>query len=329
MTIREYVYSKAVTCCFIGIGLVTAGVIIIAGGGGWRLVLMWECLGLIILAGWLVCGYFQSAGRLQRLKDKVSQMDEKYLAGELLEKPSGAVERQYYYIMKEISRAAIGAVEEAREKQEDYQEYVENWIHEIKTPLTACSLILDNGGDARKLRRELKRADNLTESILYYARSRTIERDTQIREAKASDIINRAVMDQMELLIGAGISVDVEGDFTVLTDPKSVVFILKQLLINCAKYCPGCHVKIKAAKGVITLEDDGIGIPSHEVERVTDRGFSGTNGRRLGKSTGMGLYIVKELCGQLGTDLEIASEEGEFTRVTMKFQGFKEGEKTV
>ncbi|HIU25009.1 MAG TPA: sensor histidine kinase, partial [Candidatus Copromorpha excrementigallinarum] len=111
--------------------------------------------------------------------------------------------------------------------------------------------------------------------------------------------------------------------------PKSVVFILKQLLINCAKYCPGCHVKIKAAKGVITLEDDGIGIPSHEVERVTDRGFSGTNGRRLGKSTGMGLYIVKELCGQLGTDLEIASEEGEFTRVTMKFQGFKEGEKTV
>lgn len=74
--------------------------------------------------------------------------------------------------MKTISRSAIGVAEQALRDKEDYCAYVESWIHEIKTPLTACSLILANGADTRKLRRELKNADNLTENILYYARMR-------------------------------------------------------------------------------------------------------------------------------------------------------------
>lgn len=86
---------------------------------------------------------------------------------------------------------------------------MESWIHEIKTPLTACSLILAGDGDPRKLRRELKRADNLTESILWYARMRTAEKDTVIQKIQAASVMEEAVKSQKELLIAAGNSVEI------------------------------------------------------------------------------------------------------------------------
>ena len=192
-------------------------------------------------------------------------------------------------------------------------------MHETNTPLTACSLILANGGDPRKLRRELKRADNLTENILYYARLRTAEKDTVIREVSVAAVIDEAIKSQMELLISAGIRVQTQGDFTACTDDKALCFILKQLLVNCAQYCPGCTVAITAAEGAVTVADDGIGIPAHELPRVTERGFTGTNGRTRGSSTGMGLYIVRELCEHLNIGLTIESEQGQYTRFRLAF----------
>jgi len=123
----------------------------------------------------------------------------------------------------------------------------------------------------------------------------------------------------MELLIAAKISVEVKGDFSVYTDGKPICFIIKQLLINCAKYCSKCHVKLTAADGVITVEDNGPGIPAHEIRRVTERGFTGSSGVRAGASTGMGLYIVNGLCEKLGLKLEIASEQGKYTKISISF----------
>ena len=254
---------------------------------------------------------------LQKLE---KELDDKYLLGEILPPPTGYLEQQYYRMFKTISRSAVGLVEETRREKEEYCDYVESWIHEIKTPLTACSLILDNDGDVRKLRRELKRADNLTENILYYARLRSAEKDTKIKILQAAAVIEEAVNSQMELLIASKISVETEGSFTVCTDDKSLCFILKQLLINSAKYCPGCHVNIIAVDGKIIFEDDGIGIPSHEIRRVTERGFTGSNGRHFGRSTGMGLYIANELCKRLDVELQVESEEEKYTRITLLFR---------
>ena len=190
----------------------------------------------------------------------------------------------------------------------------------MKTPLTACGLILANGGDVRKLKPELRRADNLTESILYYARLRTAQKDTQIKRFQVSEVMEEAVKSQMELMIASKMRVETEGGFEVYSDSKALCFMLKQLLINAAKYCPGCLVRLSARGGVITVEDNGIGIPSHEISRVTQRGFTGTNGRRLGGSTGMGLYIVKELCQRLDMDMKVESQLGAYTKVILTFQ---------
>lgn len=319
MRFGDYFASKAVTLCFLGLGALLLAIFMSVSGTGADMLVLAVCFLLLLTLGWLLSGFFLACRRLAKLERISQELKDKYLLGELLPPPAGAVERQYFEIMKTVSRSAIGLAEQARREKEDYCDYVESWIHEIKTPLTACSLILANGADPRKLKRELTRADNLTESILYYARMRTAEKDTQIRVCHVAEVIDEAVKSQMELLIAAHISVQVSGDFPVHTDSKSLCFILKQLLINCAKYCPACRVTMTAANGTITVEDNGAGIPRHELARVTDRGFTGTNGRKFGGSTGMGLYIVRELCTRLGIALEIDSEAGWYTRVMLRF----------
>lgn len=319
MTLREYISSKSVTLCFLGIGAILLAIFTIVGGIGLPLILTAEAFMILIVLIWLLCSWYLERKKILKLEHIQEELHEKYLLGEVLPPPTNAIEQQYFRIMKSVSRSAVAFVEQAKHDKEDYCDYVESWIHEIKTPLTACSLILDNDCDIRKLKRELKRADNLTESILYYARMKSAEKDTQIREFNISSVAAKAVKSQMELLVAAGISVEIVGDFAVYSDAKSINFILKQLLINCAKYCPGCQVTINAENGKVTVRDNGIGIPQHELTRITERGFTGTNGRRMGGSTGMGLYIANELCKRLDIKLTVDSVQGEYTSICLAF----------
>lgn len=320
MNLREYLSYKTVTLCFLAIGGMLFGMTGALADIGISSLLLLAGLYLLLIMTWLWVSFRIEKRKLEKLERLVEELPEKYLLGEVLPIPFGAVERQYYQVMKEISRSAVGMAEQARREKEEYCDYVESWIHEIKTPLTACSLILGGSRDWKKLKAELKRMDNLTESILYYARMRTAEKDTRIQKLSMATVIEEAAKSQMELLIAAKIRVEVCGDFEVYSDSKTLCFVLKQLLINCAKYCPGCLVKIHAGEGVVTVEDDGIGIPSWELGRVTDRGFTGTNGRMPGGSTGMGLYIARELCERLEVDMAVTSVQGEYTRITLSFR---------
>ena len=319
MSLWKYVCAKAVPLCTAAM----AGLYLLLVG--WLCAIPLSLLLILLLSGALVLlfcvlvGWRRTDRRLRALRRRLDALPEKYLIGEMMERPRDAVELEYYLLMKEISRSAIGAVEQARSEMEDYCDFVERWVHEIKTPLTACSLILANGGEPAKLRRELRRADNLSETILTYAKLRTAEKDTQIAPANLRAACDQAIREEMELLIAADISVSIDGAAEVYTDAKRVVFILKQLLINCAKYCPGCRIQIVLEAGRLIFEDDGPGIPAHELARVTERGFTGSAGRSRGGSTGMGLYIVSKLCEALNISLEIASEEGRYTRFSFRF----------
>ena len=320
MSFKDYAFSKAITLCIIGIGGILIAFVMYTAAVSFYLILMTEILLLMLVSVWLIINWYLDNKRLKYINKIMSQLNDKYLLAEVLPKPKSALEKQYYEIVKTVSRSAVGVANQAIREKDDYCEYVETWIHEIKTPLIACSLIIANDGNLQKIKRELKRADNLTENILYYARMKSSDRDLIIRKINIANILNQAVKSQMELLIASNISVEIEGDFEVYTDDKSVCFIIKQLLINCAKYCPGCQIKIYAKDKVVTVIDNGIGIPQYELSRVTERGFTGTNGRRLSSSTGMGLYIVKELCANLSIKLNIDSKLNQYTSISLKFK---------
>lgn len=318
MKLRDYLASKAIMLCAVGIALVLWGVFAYLCGA--NAVLLWgsEAFFVVAVIVRYSVGYLVVNSRLKRVQKSRDELDKKYLLGELLPKPHDSVEREYYDVMSSVSRSAIGEVESAEREKEEYCEFVEQWIHELKTPLTACSLICDNGGEKAKLKRELKRADNIADTALYYARLRSLQNDTVIAATDLRKTLDDAVMSQRELLTAAKISVEINGGFTVSTDGKAVGFVIKQLLINCAKYCAGCHIVMTAENGVLSFSDNGVGIAPNELPLIMRRGYTGTAGRRIG-STGMGLYISSEICKRLEIDFTAQSEVGAGTTFFLKF----------
>ena len=307
MKLGEYLYSKLVLLCFLAMaGILFAGVAAF-WGASFALIQAMLSLYVFLVLAWLAINYTLTRHKIHQLQQLANNLPQTYLLGEVVLHPTDPLEQQYYQIMLAISRSAVGCAQQAIQQKEEYCQYVESWIHEIKTPLTACNLILANGGNPQKLKVQLRRADNLTESILYYARLRSQAGDTQIKPIYAKDPVEDAVKSQMELLIAAKIQVHITGNFCIHTDPAALCFMVKQLLINAAKYCPGCTLTIALQNNTIAIGDNGPGIPPHQLPLVTRRGYSS------GGSTGMGLYLVDQMCHKLGIKLKISSSQNTST----------------
>lgn len=320
MNILRFLRSKLVSVCIIFLCL--AGWSYLAALAAVPPAFIALSCGLCLFGAALVWlwQYLRARSRLQKLRRAADEIGEKaYLLGEMLECPADAVEEEYFEVMKRVSRAAVSAAEAAIRTRDEYGDYMEKWVHELKTPLTAASLILAGGGDAQKLRVQIRRADNLAESVLCYARLREPGSSRQISRVRLREAADEAVKGEMELLLAVHVRVEVEGDAEVSTDRGSVVFAVKQLLVNCAKYCKGGRVRIAAQGCTLTVEDDGPGVPAHELPRLFGRGFVGGAGQAAGGGTGMGLYLVRETCAGLGVRVEAASREGAFTRFTFTF----------
>lgn len=319
MTFREYLHSKIIRICVMVMALLYMAFVLWIIGVDIRKVWVLLPIPIVIYLLGLYLEYLRVRKRLLMLREMVDNAKDAYLVGETIGRPTNVYEEQYFYLMKKISSSALEEIEKSKQERKYYADYIEKWVHEMKTPLTACSLILANGGDSEKLKIQLQRANSLIDSIMSYARLDSADRDFQVTDVDMVDLVHACIKEDMSLLIEAGISMEVEGEAIIRTDAKLFGTVLKQLFINEVKYCPGCHVKINIAEFCVTLEDNGIGIPLHELKRVTDRGFAGEKVRNSGLSTGMGLYIVSEICKQLEIDFSIESEEGKFSRFIFRF----------
>ena len=290
-------------------------------------------LALLMLALFLVFVTVQAAdflrqrARLLELEAILEGLDRKYLFAECVPPPKNLYEQRLFDLSRRAGRAMTGAVSDAQAAQREYREYVERWVHEIKAPITAARLICrDLDGDTRrKLTAELGQIEAHVERALFYARAENPEQDCLLRKTELEKIAAQAIENHRSLLIQNGIQVETEGlGGTVYTDEKWAVFILGQLLQNAARYRGEAPVITISAQPLgkqmrLTVFDNGIGIPAHELPRVFERGFTGSNGRSRGGSTGMGLYLCRKLAGFLELGLDISSREGEGTAVTLTF----------
>ncbi len=319
MSFLVFLRSKIISLCFIAVCSMLFSIFYKIMFSSVDKLFVFYLFEAVILMIYYAVDYYFSSRKIKRLKEIAGNAEQKYLLGELLPEPSNAVECYYFEIMKQLSRAVIAETEKEKIEKKEYMDFVDSWIHELKTPLTAISLILDNDGPSSSVRRELKKADNLTETVLFYAGLREKGDSTNISEFSVAQALNETVRDQKILLISAGCSIEINGDFTVCTDRRSFEFIISQLLVNCSKYCKGCKIEISAHDSKVSVKDNGPGIPSYEIMKITSKGYTGRLRSDNSSSTGMGLFIVSELCRHLDIKLDISSEVNKYTEITLTF----------
>ena len=282
---------------------------------------------LLVFAAAQLSDFLRQRARLRELEAILEGLDQKYLFAECVPPARGLYESRLLDLTRRAGRSMTGAVSDARAAQREYREYVEGWVHEIKTPITAARLICQklDGDTRRRLICELDQVQAHVERALFYARAESPERDCVIRQTQLSQLVAQAVGEHRALLIQSGVRVETDGlDRSVYTDGKWAAFILGQLLQNAARYRGPEPVVTISARPLgrqvqLTVADNGLGIPAQELPRVFDRGFTGSNGRARGGSTGIGLYLCKKLAVFLELGLEITSEEGRGTTVTLTF----------
>lgn len=266
----------------------------------------------------------------RELACNLERLDQKYLVIETLEEPHFYEGELVYQALCETNKSMAENVKKYRHSIEDFKDYIEMWVHEVKLPIASLQLMCHNNRDelASKYQTQIRRLDSYTDQVLYYVRSENAHKDYLIKRVKLADIVHRtAIKNKDDLLLGKiAFSVEVPDTVEVTTDSKWMEFILGQLLSNSIKYAADGEREIRIfaeeENRIVSLHvwDNGAGIPESDLPRVFEKSFTGENGRTHAKSTGMGLYIVKNLCGRLGHQVRVRSVFGEYTDVCIRIE---------
>ena len=265
---------------------------------------------------------------LKNLTDTVEGLDKKYLLSELIKEPRFQEERIITEVLKECNKSMHENVKHYRDDQMEYREYIETWVHEIKTPIASTKLILENDDSnlSSRINYEMKRVEGFIEQVLYYARSSDVSKDYIIKEFSLRDVVMKDVKSNSRDFINKNIKLNIKAiEGSIFSDAKWVEFIINQVIINAVKFSiankgkVSIFSKINENNIVLTIEDNGVGISEKDIDRVFEKGFTGENGRKFGKSTGIGLYLCKKLCDKLGIGINLTSKEGLGTKVNIVF----------
>ena len=266
--------------------------------------------------------YFRKRKFYSELLDKLNTLDKKYLLIEMLLEPNFLEGKILYDVLDEVNKNEHDLISKLKKRQDDFKEYIELWIHEVKLPL--ASLTLMNRKDKSTLR-ELKRIEDDVEQILYYVRCENANNDYLIKEWNLDNIVKNVALRNKDNLLALNIDFKVDNcNLKVLTDSKWLEFIINQIVSNSIKYKKEkdsfIEITGKDYKDYITITiyDNGKGISKSDLPRVFNKTFTGNNGRsNSSKSTGMGLYLCRELCNKLGHKIEIDSRIDKYTKVTI------------
>ncbi len=273
--------------------------------------------------------YYSKKSYYNNLLEKLDELDQKYLLSEVISKANFQDGNLFKEILEETGKSMLENVNKYKYAQEDYKEYIELWIHEIKTPISASKLIIENNKNevTKNIEEELDKIENYTEQALYYARSNTVEKDYIITKTNLKDIVNMSIIKNKTTILNNKFELNIHDlEKQVYTDSKWVVFILNQVIQNSIKYSKKenklieIYAEEQKEKVTLYIKDNGLGIKKSELLRVFEKGFTGENGRIIGKkSTGIGLYLCKKLCDKLQLAININAEQNVGTEVTIVF----------
>lgn len=282
----------------------------------------------IALIGLLLLEYVRKHTYYKTIQDQLQNLDQKYLLSDMISPAHFQEGELFYDMLRATTKSMNDHLDAYQMERTAYQEYIEMWVHEIKTPIASAKLIAENHKDpiTRSMAEEIDKIEIFVEQVLFYSKSNTTEKDYIIKTLSLQRSVNQVIKKYASAFISLPIQLSLADlDYTVYSDSKWLEFILSQILGNSIKYLNKEEKKIKifatedAGCICLHIEDNGIGIVASDLSRVFDKGFTGENGRIYGKSTGMGLYLCKKLCLKLGLDLTLSSIHTEGTSVTLIF----------
>lgn len=328
MSMMEYVKDKAGVLILNLTGMLLLSFFLSVTGNSGTDILLIVIVWTAIIFFWMLFDYDVRRRYFHRLMQLLEELDERYLISEVMEKPHRLEDQIYREILRKSNKSVIEKIHELETVQREYKEYIESWIHEVKTPLTAMELICENhpGEETRHIRSELLKVDGQVEQALYYARMERAYQDYRIHPVDLRETVIQAVKKNRQYFIQNQMQVMVDMETaTVSTDEKWVGFLLDQIFLNAIEYRrqeePVIRLSTERGENRISLivEDHGVGIAKEDIGRIFQKGFTGKNGRNASKSTGIGLYLCSRLCEKLGIGITCRSEEGAYTKMILIF----------
>ena len=289
MNFKSFIKDKILLCFLLLFAITTIEIFLIPYPVGNFIKIYIPVAIIFIYIIGLFIEYFIKQRFYKGLEDTLNNLDDKYLISEIIKVPSFMEGKILKDLLEQINKSMVENVNKYKYKQEDYKEYIELWIHEIKIPIASSKLIIENNKNqtTKSIDEELQKIENYIEQALYYARSNTVEKDYYVKKVNLKDIVNESIKKNRNVLIHEKISVNVHDlDLKVNTDNKWIVFILNQIIQNSIKYKKqdnNLEIEIYAKQGkenvILYIKDNGIGIKKGEITRVFEKGFTGTNGR--------------------------------------------------
>lgn len=328
MKLIEYIKEKFVFMV-INIVMTLSGVVILkALKVDTYTIVFISILNLIGVFSCYIYDYFNRKKYYDNLFKNLDGLDKKYFIAEILESGDFIESNIIYSVLEECTKSMKDEVADLKRNINDYKEYIETWVHEIKTPIASARLILENdeGYINKSVLEEIEKVEGFIEQVLFYARSSTVERDYIIKKIPLKNSINSVIRKNASILIEKRVKIQLEDiEKKVYCDSKWIEFILQQIISNSVKYMDKDekYIKIRCLEKdkniILKILDNGIGISEKSIEKVFEKGYTGENGRKYNNSTGMGLYLCKKLCLKLGLGISIKSKLGVGTEVTIVF----------
>ncbi len=269
---------------------------------------------------WMIWDYSRFYRKHKRLVEITSYAD---MTLENLPESANLLEQDYQQVIRQVFLAKGRMESELSIKYRNMMEYYTMWAHQIKTPIAAMRLLLQSEAcpQQEELLEQLFRTEQYVEMVLQYMRTESGGKDLMIRQYSLERIVRQAVRKYAKSFIRKKIALDFSNlDGTVVTDEKWLTFVIEQILSNALKYTKKGRISIYMApegSRTLVIEDTGIGIAPEDLPRIFENGFTGYNGRSDKKSTGIGLYLCKNVMGRLSHTISIESELGKGTRVRL------------
>lgn len=237
---------------------------------------------------------------------------------------TGQEDEDYQELIRLLREEERRLKDDMDQRLADMTDYYTVWVHQIKTPIAAMRLRLrrQDSEENRQLLGELSRIEQYVEMVLCYLRLDSDTTDYVFREYDLDAILRQAVKKYAGQFILKKITLNYQPlGLRVVTDEKWLLFVIEQILSNALKYTVSGTVTIELeGETTLCIRDTGIGIDAADLPRIFEKGYTGDNGRRDKRASGLGLYLCRRICRNLGHEIWAASQPEQGTALYLRFQ---------